>query len=318
MLLKILKSNGKCVMMTSFKLSHVLVCAAVLLLAACSTSEPEVSERIDVTNSADGVVASGEALDVPDLSGFDQEALPVESAPVVNEPAALSFELSDMSAGMSDGSVQIFSLDGEVSDFTPDQNVVADDGSVSLAAGFDGRAGLGGVDGMPVSDNVLIFPIDGVLAPGLNGVLPNMPMSNDSFSTPFPSQSANGFIEVGTGSAMEKIFFNFGSSRLGSLDLKRLDAVAQAYKANPNQMISVDGHASVKAQVSGKQTRQIVNLKESVNRAYKVARALIQRGVPAENIRLVAWGETKPPADAGQRSTEAAARRVEIRSLTSY
>jgi outer membrane protein OmpA-like peptidoglycan-associated protein len=55
-----------------------------------------------------------------------------------------------------------------------------------------------------------------------------------------------------------------------------------------------------------------------VNRAYKVASALIKRGVPAEAIRLVAWGETRPPADQGQRSAEAASRRVEIRSLTSY
>lgn len=308
-------------MTVSFKTGHALICAFILLsLSACASSEPGVSERINLTLPQGEQVeaVNVDMLDVPDLSGFGDAPQAALDQDV--EVVAPSFELSDLSAGMSDGNVQIFSLDGPTdggSGFTPDQNVVADDGSVSLAAGFDARAGLGGVQGMPVSDNVLIFPIDGVLAPGLNGVL-DMPMGGDAFTTPFPSQSANGFIEVGSGGAMEKIFFNFGSSRLGSLDLKRLDAVVDAYKANPSQMISVDGHASVKAQVSGKQRRQIVNLKESVNRAYKVASALIKRGVPAEAIRLVAWGETRPPADQGQRSAEAASRRVEIRSLTSY
>ena len=65
-------------------------------------------------------------------------------------------------------------------------------------------------------------------------------------------------------------------------------------------------------EVTQEAERKIINLKISMDRAFAVSRALIQRGIPAEAIKVVAWGDSRPPPLVNGKNTESAARRVEI------
>ncbi|HPF78543.1 MAG TPA: OmpA family protein [Alphaproteobacteria bacterium] len=104
-----------------------------------------------------------------------------------------------------------------------------------------------------------------------------------------------------------QIFFQNGSSRLGSGDLNKLSDVADQAKFAPVNRITVAGYASQPTQ-AGSQTVEghILNLKESMNRSFVVSKELMKQGVPAEKIKAVAWGSTKPTGN------EAKDRRVDI------
>lgn len=149
--------------------------------------------------------------------------------------------------------------------------------------------------------SVTIFPLDGApVAPSmsLGGPSPSqMDLQGGSYYAPAGSYSG--------GTPDAQIFFNHGSSRLGSSDMRKISSVAQSAPM-VNGRIAVEGHASRSAQTSDPVKGSILNLKESMNRAYAVSKTLIQKGVPANKLKTTAYGDTVPVGSEQQQ------RRVDI------
>lgn len=108
------------------------------------------------------------------------------------------------------------------------------------------------------------------------------------------------------------IYFKHGSSRLGSGDIRKLSQVAETAKFSPVDRVKVEGHASSRAQTNDPVRNSILNLKESMNRAFVVSKTLIQKGVPAEKLKTTAFGDTVPTTN------EAEQRRVDVVTGSGY
>lgn len=142
------------------------------------------------------------------------------------------------------------------------------------------------------SSSVEVFPLDGapVIAPSMPAAVPVVPVTTAAPIVP----SSNG---------NTRIYFEHGSANLNAQDKAVLNNVSQAIGNRP---VKVVGYASTEAEVSDPVTRKAVNLRESLNRAYAVAKDLIGQGVPAEQIETIGMGENVSSASASD------ARRVEI------
>tara|TARA_B100000508_G_scaffold136300_1_gene129146 strand:+ start:428 stop:1222 length:795 start_codon:yes stop_codon:yes gene_type:complete len=153
--------------------------------------------------------------------------------------------------------------------------------------------------------SVTIFPLDGV-APtmSLGGPSTSMVVNGSEFYNPSYAPVATPTY-VGGGTPNTQIFFKHGSSRLGSGDMRKLSDVAQSATMSSGR-IAVEGHASRPAQTSDPVRGSILNLKESMNRAYAVSKTLIQKGVPASKLKTTAYGDTVPAGSDQQQ------RRVDI------
>lgn len=137
---------------------------------------------------------------------------------------------------------------------------------------------------------VTVYPLDGSnypTSPSYGG------WSGEATYRPSPAPVVPAGL-TSAGPAAASIYFTHGSSRLGSGDKARLDEAAEVAKFAPVDRIRVEGHASRPTQSSDPIESRILNLKESMNRAYEVSRDLIRNGVPAEKIKTVGWGDTKP------------------------
>ncbi len=106
---------------------------------------------------------------------------------------------------------------------------------------------------------------------------------------------------------VSRIYFANGSSMLNGENRTALNTIAEAAKFAPIDRVLVEGHASSAAQSKDIVTAKILNLKESMDRAQTVSFGLMEKGVPAEKIKTVAWGDTLPSG-----MGEAAQRRVDI------
>ncbi len=176
-----------------------------------------------------------------------------------------------------------------------------------------GSRGGGGVQaGMPssVDSSVEIYPVEGTYAGQMAQTWPNsvLPRHDITISPVMQNVSSSGRVSphVGSGYAPSQIFFKHGSSRLGDGDRKILREVAEQAKFSPVDRVRIEGHASARTGVSDPVEAKIVNLKESMNRAFNVSSQLMRDGVPAEKIQTTVWGDTKNSGD------EAHNRRVDI------
>lgn len=106
---------------------------------------------------------------------------------------------------------------------------------------------------------------------------------------------------------ISRVYFGYGSATLNGANHAALNAIAENAKFAPVDRVMVEGHASSAAQSSDIVAAKIMNLKQSMDRAAAVSGALMQRGVPAEKIKTVAWGDTMPYGQG-----EALQRRVDI------
>lgn len=219
---------------------------------------------------------------------------------------------------MTGGSVKVYSLDGDAP-----APVFGDEAGPGYALRAP-DANLPGTD-----TNVQVFSLDDGPASYDNGIPPMMPPSGGApYMSPFPPEQASGGVMLRPppgytdGGAYEQgvtvshpsmggrgaeIHFNHGSSRLTGEGKQVVQSVAQQQmQYNPAGMIEVEGHASTRAEVADPIERRIMNLKISMDRAFKVSSALIRSGVPATAIKTTAYGDTRPAAD------EAGSRRVNI------
>ncbi len=106
---------------------------------------------------------------------------------------------------------------------------------------------------------------------------------------------------------ISRVYFGYGSATLNGANHAALNTIAETAKFAPVDRVMVEGHASSAAQSKDIVAAKIMNLKQSMDRAAAVSGALMQKGVPAEKIKTVAWGDTMPYGQG-----EAAQRRVDI------
>jgi outer membrane protein OmpA-like peptidoglycan-associated protein len=233
----------------------------------------------------------------------------------VPPPPEVTQTYPDMARDISTGSVQVFPIENRY---------------VPPAPGPQGMQSLTdpSVTVFPLSDSSMIAqeqipaPERGPMpllppAQGMNDTMPRgvtttaavVPPAADMFS---PDASWQREVPFDSKVVTKKIYFSHGSKTINAEGRTVVAELANEHKEQPQETLHVDGHASTTASIDDPVTRQIVNLKVSMDRAFNVSRALIRKGVPASSIETRAFGDTQP-AQAGEHGdVEASSRRVEI------
>ncbi len=107
------------------------------------------------------------------------------------------------------------------------------------------------------------------------------------------------------------VYFDSGKSTLkGEGTPARLEAIKEILKNYPNSKFSVEGHTDSDGS-------NAYNQKLSEDRANAVKNALVNKGINADNLTAVGFGETKPVATNKTKAGKAKNRRTEVKSLGS-
>lgn len=200
---------------------------------------------------------------------------------------------------LSNANVQVYGLDGAApaGQGAYSGAIVTNDPSVQVFPLDDEMArsmGLGHVSsGMPA---VNVGPVEQVDLGGGVGPTP-MPL-------PSPSSTAN--------DGVIRVYFDHDSSKVNAGAAGAIAEAVEKQKVAPDTVLKVEGHASTDTKTDDPIKRRIINLKVSMDRAFAVAKSLMEKGVPAEKIKTVGRGDTQPPAPVEGMDTAAASRRVEI------
>jgi peptidoglycan-associated lipoprotein len=101
----------------------------------------------------------------------------------------------------------------------------------------------------------------------------------------------------------DRVFFSEGSAQLGTRGNAALAAQAAWLVRHPAVMVTIEGHADEPGSAR-------VNLEVSERRAQAVRARLIERGVPAERIRIVAFGRERLIAECVEPACAAQNRRT--------
>ena len=107
---------------------------------------------------------------------------------------------------------------------------------------------------------------------------------------------------------IENLLFKPNSAELLEEESDRLDKIASVLKQVPKSMLLIEGHTAAIGTTEGEQEL-------SEERAFKIAKELITRGIPKENIMCKGSGRTKPVASNETAEGRAKNRRVEITIL---
>lgn len=99
-----------------------------------------------------------------------------------------------------------------------------------------------------------------------------------------------------------KIYFGYGSSEITEKGKTVIGLVGN----DNHPALTVEGFSSKKTQTKDPVRAKVDNLRQSMLRAYEVSKALVYEGVPADQIKTVAWGDSKAT------DNEAESRRVDI------
>ena len=106
--------------------------------------------------------------------------------------------------------------------------------------------------------------------------------------------------------AAKRVQFRKNSSQLATVSYKVLDEVVALLKANPELLLTVEGHTS-------KEGAYEVNKRISEERAQSVRTYLIQKGIAENRISSIGYGPDKPLTTSDLESEQAKNRRVELK-----
>jgi len=212
--------------------------------------------------------------------------------PKLAEPMAVDDVNAQMMQNFSNSDVQVFSLDGPAP-------VLPYDTMPSQFEGVPYAPGSG----------IIVYPLDNSSSLHRGTI----PMESHSGLQQRGGQQNSGFIGATKATpsrdGQDRIYYSHGQTRLTG-DNRRL--VRNIASQNSGQSIRVQGHASARAEVGDPVERSIVNLKTSMDRAFRVSSELIRTGVAPTNIETKIYGDSRPSVPMDGRDAEAASRRVDI------
>lgn len=139
-------------------------------------------------------------------------------------------------------------------------------------------------------------------------IMPPMSHAADSYGASRPTLQP---VQPADARVPSRVYFAHDSKSVTPAGKEVLNHIARSYQGGN---ISVEGHASSRAEQPNTVERKITNLKVSMERAFNVSRTLMKDGVPAAAIETKAYGDTRPPLVGVGMDLESASRRVEIRS----
>lgn len=114
------------------------------------------------------------------------------------------------------------------------------------------------------------------------------------------SQTSRGIVLT-----LSDVLFDTGKAQLKSGAQRSLDQIAAFLNENPDRRVQVEGFTD-------SQGTDDYNLELSQNRADAVARAIIERGIDAQRVRALGYGEEFPVASNANAGSRQLNRRVEI------
>ena len=104
---------------------------------------------------------------------------------------------------------------------------------------------------------------------------------------------------------LDDVLFDTGKAQLKSGAERSIEQIAAFLKENPERRVQVEGFTD-------SQGADDYNLELSQSRADSVAMAIIQRGVDAQRVRALGYGEGYPVASNASAGSRQLNRRVEI------
>jgi peptidoglycan-associated lipoprotein len=87
--------------------------------------------------------------------------------------------------------------------------------------------------------------------------------------------------------ALKEIYFDFDKSNVRPGDAKILDASATYLKANPNQLVLIEGHCDERGTIE-------YNLALGERRAKAAMNYLVAQGIDASRFTLISYGKERP------------------------
>ena len=87
--------------------------------------------------------------------------------------------------------------------------------------------------------------------------------------------------------ALKEIYFDFDKSNIRPGDAKILDASATYLKANPNQLVLIEGHCDERGTIE-------YNLALGERRAKAAMNYLVAQGIDASRFTLISYGKERP------------------------
>jgi len=101
------------------------------------------------------------------------------------------------------------------------------------------------------------------------------------------------------------INFDTGKSNIKPESMGIIEQIAAVLKAHPELKVSIEGHTD---NVGTPQSNKTL----SQQRARSVVNAVAQKGIAADRMTAVGWGQEKPVADNRSEEGQAKNRRVEV------
>ena len=265
---------------------------------------PLDTEGQDPVSSQESLVSELKTVESNKRAQIVQAADSVEDPSVQRIPSLpppKDADLMTITDKLSGKSVEIFDLDAPLQPRQQKQRKgsglqSAIDPRVTVYPIEGGASGTRQVDGRTREGSFV--PVIGSLQnPALRG---QVFRGNDSLPSisALTQSSGPGFRGQPTG----KIFFGYGSSQITDKGKTVIGLVSN----DEHPALTVEGFSSKKTQTKDPVKAKIGNLRQSMLRAYEVSKALIHEGVPADQIKTVAWGDSKAT------DNEAESRRVDI------